>query len=103
MCSGGSLRHGVHCLQWRDIVSRSALFAVACYCVTECTVYSGVILRYGVHCLQWRDIALRSALFAVACFFTTECTVSSGVLLQYSLILSLNEKPACALPVRPYL
>ena len=40
--------------------------AVACYCVTECTVCSGVILRHGVHCLQWRDIASLSALFAVA-------------------------------------
>jgi len=42
--------------------------AVACYCVTECTVCSGVLLRHGVHYLQWRVIAWRSALFAVACY-----------------------------------
>ena len=30
----------------RVVASRSALFAVACYCVTECTVCSGVLLPY---------------------------------------------------------
>jgi methionine-rich copper-binding protein CopC len=63
------LRHGVHCLQWRVIASRSALFAVACYCVTERTVCSGVLLGHG-------------AQFAVACYCVTECTVYSGVLLR---------------------
>ena len=53
-----------------DIASRSALFTVACYCVTECTVCSGVLLRHGAHCLQWRVIGSRSA-------------VCSGVLLRH--------------------
>ena len=29
VCSGVILCHGVHCLQWRVIASRSALFTVA--------------------------------------------------------------------------
>ena len=37
------------------------------------------------------------------CYCVTGSSIFSGVLLPYSLILSLNEHPACALPVRPHL